>query len=188
LSDLARFLEKLLSLLEASGIPYMVTGSLGSVFHGEPRSSRDVDVVIDPSREQLETFVQGAKPQFYVSAAEARDAFERRSLFNVVDLETGWKADLVVRKDRPFSKEEFARRRSVGLHGRTLDIVSPEDSILAKLEWAKESGSEVQRRDALGVAIAQRGQLDYSYLRHWATELGLVETLDELLRAAEEAR
>jgi hypothetical protein len=184
LSGLPRFLEKLLGLLDRSKIPHMVTGSLASVYHGEPRASRDVDIVIAPTLEQLDSFVELARPDFYVSRDEAIEALEKRSLFNVVDLETGWKADLVVRKDRSFSLVEFDRRRRVDLHATSLYVVSPEDSILTKLEWAKDSGSEIQRRDALGIAVAQREGLDYDYLRHWAGVLGIGAALEALIRDA----
>lgn len=39
--------------LEESNIPYMVTGSIASSVHGIPRATQDIDVVIDPTREQL---------------------------------------------------------------------------------------------------------------------------------------
>ncbi|MEO6323078.1 MAG: hypothetical protein ABIT01_03725 [Thermoanaerobaculia bacterium] len=185
MSGLPRFLEKITALLERSGIPYMITGSMGSVYHGEPRSSRDVDIVIAATRDSLDTFALLAHMDFYVSLEEMRNALENASLFNAVDLETGWKADLIIRKERPFSQGEFERRVPVDLHGFRLFVVSPEDAILSKLEWARETRSELQVRDALGVAIVQRGRLDLDYLRHWAAELGVSESLETILRKAE---
>lgn len=185
MSGLARFLQKLTGLLDRSEIQYMITGSLGSVYHGEPRSSRDVDIVIAANRESLNDFARLARLDFYVSLDEMQEAFDRHSSFNAVDLETGWKADLIVRKNRPYSEVEFERRQAVEFHGLRLFVVSPEDAILSKLEWAKESRSEIQSRDALGVALVQHGRLDLDYLRRWAIELGVSETLQKILEEAD---
>jgi hypothetical protein len=183
-SALPRFLAKLIGLLEGAGIPYMVTGSLGSGFHGEPRASRDVDVVIDATREQVERFVAASAADWYVSLDEARDAVSRRSMFNVVDLETGWKADLILVKDRAYSRTEFARRRTAALHGRAVDVVSAEDAVLSKLEWARESRSELPLRDVAGILRARGEALDREYLRRWAAELGVRDLLDDCERRA----
>ncbi len=164
----------------------MLSGSLASAHFGEARSTNDVDLVIDPSEEQLRSFVSRLGGNVYVSRQGAGEALRERGMFNVVDLETGWKADLIIRKSRPFSQIELGRRRPVPALGAVVSMVSPEDSILSKLEWAKEGGSARQRRDALGVAIVQRDVLDRDYLRRWAVELGVSESLEEVLAAADE--
>jgi hypothetical protein len=107
-------------------------------------------------------------------------------MFNVIHLDSGWKADLIVRKDRPFSVEEFNRRQQVTLYGRTLPVTSAEDVILTKLEWDKITPSERQWRDALNVATVQWPTLDQAYLRRWAGVLGVSAKLEQLLRTADE--
>jgi hypothetical protein len=183
--DQNEYVARLAANLEATGIPYMIAGSVGSTFHGEPRTTNDVDVVIDPTPEQLERLVQALAADHYVSPEAAREALSRRSMFNIIDFGSGWKADLILRKDRPFSREEFLRRKAVPVAGRSLWMASPEDVILSKLEWAKITPSERQLRDALGVAVNQWSHLDQDYLRHWARELGVEEPLEQLLREAE---
>lgn len=88
-----------------------------------------------------------------MDAASAREALRRRHQFNVVEKGYACKIDLIIRKDRPFSHQEFVRRRPVDLaFGRLVTMVTPEDAILSKLEWARRSGdSEWQLRDAAGV-------------------------------------
>jgi hypothetical protein len=180
------FLERLVSLLEKAGIPYMVAGSMSSSLHGRPRATQDTDVVIDPTEDQLASFLALLEQGYYVSRDAALEAFHRRTMFNVINLAGGWKADLILRKDRPFSREEFERRRQIETLGRKLWVVSAEDTILSKLEWMKGRESDVQYSDALGVAVAQWRCLDIGYLRHWASELGLENTLTRLLKEAEE--
>src|SRR5262249_1074259 len=141
---------------------------------------------IDPSPQQLDELLSHLSEPYYVSPEAAREALRRRSMFNVIHFAEGWKADLIVRKDRPFSAEEFRRRQPGHPHGRSLPVVSAEDVILTKLEWNRISPSERQVRDALNVAVAQWPRLDRAYLRTWAADLGVMDALEELLRQGEE--
>jgi hypothetical protein len=167
--------------LDQADIPYMISGSVASSFHGQPRTTMDVDLVIDPTAAQLKTFVASLGEDFYVSAQAAKAAIRNRTAFNVVHRRSGWKADLLVRRDRPYSIEEFNRRRPARLFGADLIVVSPEDSILSKLEWAQKSGSERQFRDAVGVAMIQQAHIDTGYLEKWARDLGIDALLHRLL-------
>ena len=179
------FLSRLVTKLENGGIPYMISGSLGSSFHGEPRATNDIDVVISPTREQLNTFLQSLGEGYYVSSEAAQEAFQNRSMFNVIDYETGWKADFIIRKERPFSLKEFERRLRGTIVGVRVFVVSPEDAILSKLEWSKAGETESQFRDALGVAVVQWEKLDRPYLQKWARELDVEDLLQKLLTTAE---
>jgi len=179
------FLTRLIELLDKAGIPYMVAGSLGSSFHGRPRATQDADIVIDPTESQLESFLALLGESYYVSREASFEALRRRTMFNLIDVQGGWKADLIIRKDRPFSRQEFERRSRVDTMGQILWVVSPEDTILSKLEWMKGRESQVQYSDALGVAVAQWRSLDLEYLWRWARELGLESMLARLLKEAE---
>jgi len=86
--------------------------------------------------------------------------FERESMFNVIDLRTGWKIDLIIRKSRAFSREEFGRRQRLSLQGISFSVASAEDVILSKLEWSKLSQSQRQIEDAAGILKIQRSSLN----------------------------
>jgi hypothetical protein len=105
-------------------------------------------------------------------------------MFNVIDFSVGMKADLVVRKDRDFSRGEFARRRIADVEGVQAFVMSAEDAILSKLEWCKMGESERQYRDAFNVASLMWHDLDLHYLRNWAVELNVEELLQRLLDEA----
>jgi hypothetical protein len=180
------FLERLTGLLDKAGIPYMVAGSMSSSLHGRPRATQDADVVIDPTEDQLASLITLLEQGYYVSRDAALDALRHRTMFNIIDLEGGWKADLIIRKDTPFGRQEFERRRQIDAMGQMLWVVSPEDVILSKLEWMKGRESEVQYSDALGVAVTQWANLDLEYLRTWATQLGVEDILIRLLKEAGE--
>lgn len=174
-------IEKIVDLLNSSRIPYMLSGSMCSSFYGKPRSTNDADIVIDPTKEQLEHFLNALGSDCCFSRDASMQALENNSMFNVIDIQSGLKTDFIIRKKRSFSKEEFARRKVARLMGLELCIVSPEDSILSKLEWSKESQSQMQFNDVINVLDAQWESLDFEYLKKWAKELQVEESLGKLI-------
>jgi hypothetical protein len=171
--DILRTITK---LLEDAQIPYMVVGSFASMVHGEPRTTHDLDIVIDPSARALDQFLASIDMDaFYIDPDVARDALRRRSMFNVIDMNSAWKVDLVVRKDRPFSAEELGRRSVQRIVDVDVPTASAEDTIIAKLEWAKAGNSERQIADVAGIVRLRAGALDRAYLERWIDELELGE-------------
>ncbi len=167
--------------LDGAGVPYMVTGSVASSYHGEPRATRDLDVVIDPDGASLASLVgRLGGAGLYVDREAALVALATRGQFNAIDRSSGWKVDFVIRRDRPFSREEFGRRLPAELLGTPAWIVTPEDAILVKLEWALASGSDRQLTDASALLRIGRDTLDFGYLDRWADELGLREAWSRL--------
>jgi hypothetical protein len=171
-SDLLR---RLVDRLDAAGVPHMIVGSFASGLYGPPRSTYDIDIVIDCDLARLERFVASLPEEsYYVDADAARDALRRRSQFNVMDMATGWKVDFIIRKARAFSDEEFRRRHATRLLGADVFVATAEDSIVAKLEWAKLGDSERQLRDVAGIVSALGSALDVAYIERWVDELDLV--------------
>jgi hypothetical protein len=165
-------LENLRGALESTGIPYMITGSFASSVHGVPRATQDIDVIIEPTRDQLERLMRRLdEPAYGSDKDDALDALRRRTMFSVIDRRGVWKIDFIVRKERPFSKREFGRRRIVEILGISLFAATPEDVLLAKLEWAKLGESERQIRDAAGIIKIQGAKLDVDYVERWVAAL-----------------
>lgn len=159
----------------------MLTGSFAGAYYGASRSTQDVDFVIDPSPVQLQMFVQLlVSPDYYSDLEDALRALDRRSMFNVLDLVSGWKIDFILRKSRDFSKVEFQRRLSVEIQGLQLFVATPEDVILAKLEWAKLGGSQRQIEDVAAILRGMSPGLDMPYMSKWVAELGLGEQWERL--------
>ncbi len=185
MTSLDDFLKKLIRILDDCSVPYMISGSFGSSYHGQPRATKDIDIVIAPTEEQLLSFVESLGTDYYVSLEAVREAFANQPMFNVIDNLSGWKADFIFRKNREFSRQEFERKRQAEIGGIDVWVTSPEDMILSKLEWSKESQSEQQFHDALGVAVVQWDHLNIGYLRKWAKELQVQDSLEQLLERAE---
>ena len=143
----------------------MLTGSFASGFHGASRATQDIDFVIAPSLDALDAFLANLNDRpHYVDKDDAHDALRQERMFNIIDLNSGWKIDLICRKSRPFSLEEFSRRQQEKLADTSVFVASAEDCILSKLEWAKLSESERQLNDAAGIVRIQSEQLDTSYI------------------------
>jgi hypothetical protein len=175
-------LQFVLSQLDHHKIDYMVTGSFASNVHGVPRTTLDADIVIEASQLALDGLLAGLGEDFYADPETAREAGKNRTMFNLIHLETGFKVDLIVKKDRPFSREEFSRREKIDFLGQSCWFATAEDVILAKLEWSKRGESERQFVDAVNIAKVQGVSLNSEYLQKWARELGVQEQLAGLLQ------
>jgi hypothetical protein len=167
-------LRRITTAFEQAGVRYMLTGSFAAAHYGVLRSTQDIDFVIEATPAQLRAFVESlSATDYYSDFDSALKALNQESMFNVIDNATGWKVDLIVRKSRPFSIEEFGRRQSVDLHGVSLFVASAEDAIISKLEWAKLAQSRRQIEDAAAILRARGNDLDRFYLDKWMGELGL---------------
>jgi hypothetical protein len=174
-SETRSVLSRIVERLDQAGVPFMVAGSFASTYHGVPRTTNDIDIVIAPTEETLRAFLRLLPEQdYYVSPDAAFEALRRRTMFNVIDMETGWKMDLIIRKGRPFSQEEFRRRITARLFDVPVYLATAEDTILSKLEWASlGGGSERQIRDAQGIITVKADHIDRAYLERWVEELGV---------------
>src|SRR5688572_17908739 len=150
--------------LEAAQLPFMLTGSFAMAYYGKPRMTRDLDLVVALVEDDVPTIVEAMSPDFYIDIDDVRSAVMSQRLFNLMHHATGIKIDLIVRKNAEYRQVEFARRRPVEINEVKTWIVSREDLILSKLVWAKESNSELQRRD---VRTLLDDSVDQKYLEHW---------------------
>jgi hypothetical protein len=176
---------RIADLLARAGIEYMLTGSFASSYHGAPRATQDIDVVIAATPEQLRSFAELLPAsEYYLDVKAALRAQEREGLFNVIDRSSGWKIDFIFRRSRPFSRTEFDRRSRVRVGEMTLFIASAEDVLIAKLEWAKRGGSERQIEDVAGILRIRSKDLDGPYVQRWIQELGLESQWSAANRAA----
>ena len=182
LEDLFR---RITSAFERADVRYMLTGSFAGAHYGVLRSTQDIDFVIEATPSQLRAFIDSlSSTEYYSDIDSALKALSQQSMFNVIDHATGWKIDLIIRKSRPFSIEEFGRRQSVDLHGVSLFVASAEDAILSKLEWAKVAQSRRQIEDAAAILRARGNELDQSYLEKWIKELALGKEWNRVQRVS----
>jgi len=175
-------LRRVVQALDGAGIQYMLTGSVVSSLQGEPRSTHDIDIVVAIGRNSVDGLIREfPAPNYYLSREGILDAIDRQGMFNLIDLNTGDKVDFWILTGQPFDRSRFARKYIEEVLGSRIIVSSPEDTILAKLNWAKLSGgSEKQFTDALRVFEVQFGRLDLGYLSRWAKELGIEQLLEKM--------
>lgn len=168
------------------GVLYVIGGSFASSVHGEPRSTNDIDMVVDLRAVDIDAFIDAMSSEWYVSRDAVVEAVRAGGTFNVIHMPTAVKVDIFVAGLDAFDRARLQRRVPVafssGAKPVTLFVDTAEDTILRKLEWYRRGGetSERQWRDVSGIVNAQSARLDRSHLREWAVKLGI----DDLLARA----
>lgn len=182
-------MKKVTAVLDEAGIDYMMTGSLVSSLQGEPRSTHDIDLVISLTEKAIGKLLQAfPPPDFFLSEQAMHTAIQQRSMFNLLAMAEGEKVDFWLLTEDPFDQARFARKRQEEVLGMSLKISTPEDTILAKLRWAKlAGGSDKQFTDALRVYEVQKNNLDLDYINTWALQLEVLDLWQQLQTAAEAA-
>lgn len=182
-------LLRVAAVLEEMRVPYVVVGSVASSMHGFSRTTADADIVADLRPENVSALHAALKDEYYADDQAMRRALSLRRMFNVIHMDTLFKVDIYAPKGDEFSRQQFERaRRETFLPGEAggAYVATPEDTILAKLQWHRRGGevSERQLTDVLGVLKVQRERLDLEYLREWAGRLEVSDLLERLLGEA----
>ena len=177
-STLSRVIEK----LDQASIPYMLTGSMALNFYGHIRATQDVDIVIKIGPADIKKICKLFEKDFYISETAIQEAVVHERAFNVIDFKTIFKIDFIIAKKDPCSQEQFTRRKKIAFGSSDISVISPEDLILAKLEWSQHSLSEMQENDIRNIMANQ--DLDRTYLDEWARIKGFRERLEKLYAAA----
>ena len=168
-------LKDIIQALDQAEIPYMLTGSLASTYYSAPRTTQDIDLVIAPASAQLKILIQLLpSDDYYADLNLAMEAWRHQSVFNVVNMRTGWKIDLIMRKSGAYGHEAFQRRKQATIEGVSLFIATAEDVMISKLDWAKLGESSRQIRDVANILKFQADSLDRAYLDRWISELDLL--------------
>lgn len=183
--DNVEVVREVVAIFDRMGIAYALGGSWASSFYGEPRSTRDADLTVEPFAGRETELVNSLGPDYYVSRDAIAQAIRERRTFNIINTAAGFKVDVFIRKDDEFSHSVLDRRAPVARpddQGAPLVMISAEDIILHKLDWYRLGGevSERQWLDVLGVLRVQAGRLDHAYLDRWAARL----KVDDLLTQA----
>jgi hypothetical protein len=166
------FFQKITDVLDEHEIPYMLSGSIALGLYTVPRMTRDIDFIIHLEANNLDFFVNSFKEGYYCERDVVKEAMEGPvKMFNIIDHETGYKADFVVLKDDPFRQEEFNRRVKVTYFGKTIYVVTPEDLLISKLIWIQDLQSALQIEDIKSLVVID--SLDWDYISKWIKQLKL---------------
>ena len=167
--------------LNAAAISYYLTGSMASNYWGIPRTTHDLDFVIQLPPSNIDKIVAAFSPDYFLDQEAVRAAYQPPHQFNVIDTRSALKVDFWLPRPAPFDREMFRRRARISLFGEPAWITTAEDSILHKLVWNRITPSERQLGDAAGVLAVQTQKLDVEYLKKWAEQLDVSGELNRLL-------
>ncbi len=182
-----RIVHKVISAFDQLDIPYLVGGSLASAVHGLIRSTLDADLIAEVKPDQVLSLCGLLEKDFYIDPEMILDAIIHRTSFNLIHIETMFKVDIFLLKNRQFDRNEM-ERRSLQPFGDSSDepvyVSTAEDIILAKLEWYRLGGemSDRQWRDIQGILKIKANQLDFDYLKEWSSKLSVNDLLQRALQ------
>lgn len=162
---------KIIERLELLGVPYMLSGSVVLNVYAMPRMTRDIDVVIQLQDTDIDAFVRSFSKDFYYHLPTIQEEVRRKGMFNLIDNQSGYKVDFMIRKDTEYRKVEFERRKKSIVLGIETWIVSLEDLIISKLIWTQELQSNKQLEDI--ESLLENPTLDTEYVKNWIKKLQL---------------
>ncbi|MFV0445177.1 MAG: nucleotidyl transferase AbiEii/AbiGii toxin family protein, partial [Planctomycetaceae bacterium] len=152
IAEYQQSLERVAAILRQLRIRFSLTGGAAFIAYGDPRTTQDVDLVVDAvqlkaSLAQAISLLQAAG--FLVSEATIVDSVGHGRQFQLIDLESTLKLDLYPRE---LISGELSRAVDIEvLPGLILPIVARTDLLLSKLIWVSR-GSTKSRRDVKELA------------------------------------
>jgi len=157
--------------LESRNIPYMLSGSIALNNYCVPRMTVDIDIVIELYEEKLSEFLSIFDENFYYNAETVKSETKKHGIFNIIDHETGFKIDFILRKESDYRQLEFLRRTKVKIEDIEVWIVTPEDLVISKIDWIQHFQSEKQITDIKNL-LAISG-IEKKYILDWCQKLSL---------------
>jgi hypothetical protein len=183
--DFVGLFAKIAKILDGLGIKYCVTGGYAVSIWGRPRSTFDVDVVIQMRPEGIKALASSLRQLSkagYIEEETAREAVSKGGEFNFIHPESGIKIDFwAIKENDVIGENELRRRVARIVGGREIYFISPEDLILSKLRWFKESDSSRHLEDIQSIVTIQGDSLDRAYLREWSQKQSTAAILDRIL-------
>jgi len=163
--------------LEGTGIPYMITGGVASVIYGDPRFTRDVDVVLGMRVANIPRLVKAFQgDDYYLPPLEVLEAEAARSPaghFNVIHRDTALRADIYLAGDDPLHGWAFQHRQRIRFEAIEIWVAPLEYVVLRKLQYYLASESDRHLRDIAMMLRISGDLVDASAMDRWLTELDL---------------
>lgn len=167
--------------LNRANIPYMISGSIAANYYTVPRMTRDIDVVAELKQTDIDKFVCLFQSDFYVDKKMIEKEVLQQGMFNLIHNQYVIKIDFIVKKSSAYQETAFSRKKEVLIKNSPMCFISPEDLVISKLSWAKDSHSEMQLKDVQNL-METVDNLDLKYIDNWISQLGLEQIYKEAKR------
>ncbi|MFH1968598.1 MAG: hypothetical protein ABIJ84_04385 [bacterium] len=177
--ELVSLLKIVKKRLDKAHIEYMVSGGVAVSFWGFPRTTHDIDIVIEAQGKDKNKIIKLFEKDFYISDKAVEEAIKNRFTFNIIDNKSGLKIDFWLIKRDAFGKSEFSRKLKEKMFGENIFMISPEDLILCKLLGYKEMQSHRRLDDAKSILATTK--VDMNYIKKWAEKHGTIDILQDLI-------
>jgi predicted nucleotidyltransferase len=186
--DQIDFLRYTIEVLERLEISYALVGSFGSSIFGEPRFTRDIDILIDLPETKVSPFCSAFPPsEFYLSETAVRESVRFRRQFNLLHPGSGNKADFILPRNTPWSGSQLSRSIRIqllpNLEG---SVASPVDVIIGKLWYYSEGGGDRHLRDIAGILRVSGALVDRSEVERWCDDLGYLDIWRQVTATVED--
>jgi hypothetical protein len=186
--EFGRFLHSIIETLEQLELTYGIGGSVASSLYGEARSTLDVDISVVLPLDRVLDFTQAFQALGYYAFLDAVfDAIVARQPFNIIDPQSGYKADIFpIDADTPTPQEQeilsrLQRHIYDETNGAAAVLYSPEDVIVYKLKYYIVGRMPKHLRDIGAILAATGDALDRDYITRWADQLGAGDVWAELM-------
>ena len=163
-------LKKVTERMQNEGFEYFLTGSMAMIFYSVPRMTRDADIVIQLYAKDIGKFVKLLTEDFFIDEGMVKDSFEKRMMFNIFDQKSFFKIDFIFKSNEPYEANVFERKKKMKINNAEINVISIEDLIISKLNWARDSYSELQLND---IRQLMKNNYDKKYVDNWVSKLNL---------------
>jgi hypothetical protein len=148
----------------------MISGSIALNIYSIPRMTRDIDIVIELKEERIDEFTS-LFPNSYFDKEVIKEEIKRKGIFNIIDHQTGFKIDFIIKKESEYFNLAFQRRQRIKEIDIELWVIRPEDLVIAKLIWIQQYQSDTQLSDIENLLLIPA--IDMNYLKTWYNTLKL---------------
>lgn len=176
------FVREALDALEAAHVTYLIGGAVALAAWGEPRTTRDLNLVIELPVESMGALsLELERRAMLVPVDIMLDLLieDRADLpINAIHMASGYKAEMFLFKPGDALREAGLQRRQLVDLGPALGEVyvhSPEDLILNKLRFYRISQQTKHVRDIASIVLNQAEALDLVYIDGWVRSLNLAD-------------
>lgn len=171
--------------LEAAEVPYMLVGSLSSMFYGVPRSTHDADFVVQLGSKSVRTVTDRLGGAFRLDPQILFETVTGTTRYIIDVAGVAFRVELFRLTDEEHDRERFRRRTKVHVaqFGREVYLPTVEDVIVTKLRWALGSGRGKDREDVQACIAVQGDRIDWPYVCGWCDKHGTRDLLEEIRRS-----
>lgn len=164
-------IKSVIQKLEQAEIPYMITGGIALLLYTLPRSTQDIDIVLEITSEKIATFIDIFSKGYYLNDEEIRAEIKRKGMFNLIDLSTFFRIDCIILAENIFERHKFSRKKRLNLEGIDMWVIDLDDLILSKLIWIQTFQSGKQMEDIQ--SLLQNPNVNVEYIQEWTQKLNL---------------